>query len=135
VTGSAAKGAPRLPYRPNGAHYVVGIDANAIPMTRNVLGRKRPRVLTWLSELDTSAAAVAAATTWIPGERYGVVIEVRIPWDADLDNFLKDILDRAAQHGMFGGNDINVDLVHATKRTHVNEAEAGARVEVWRLPA
>ena len=124
---------PRLPYRPENAHYLDGFDIDAIPMTRNEYGRKRQSVQDWLVGLEGAAAAFAPTVSWSPDDRYAAVIEVRIPWPADIDNYIKDMLDRSAQHGVFGGNDERVDLVHAIKRWGVPRDDAGARIELWLL--
>ena len=70
----------------------------------------------WLAAIDRAASAAAAAVEWSTHWRYAVVIEIRIPWDADVDNFLKDILDKSEEGGVFAGDDKRVDLVHAIKR-------------------
>ena len=61
------------------------------------------------------------------------VIEIRIPWHADIDNYFKDILDCSAREGVFGGEDERVDIVHATKCSNVAKRDAGARMELWLL--
>jgi hypothetical protein len=124
---------PQLPYQPPQARFLVGFPINAVPMTRNETGRTRERVVTWLETLETSAAAIAETVVWDSSDRYAVVIEVRIPWAADIDNYIKDMLDRSARQGVFGGQDERVDLVHAIKRSGVNEAEAGAHMDIWLL--
>lgn len=102
-------------------------------MTRNVYGRNRQSVQDWLAALEAAAKAVAAEIEWHEDDRYAVAIEVRIPWRADIDNYVKDILDRSARHGVFGGEDERVDVVHAIKRSQVPASDAGARVELWRI--
>jgi hypothetical protein len=126
---------PKLPYRPPNASYLDGFDISAVPMTRNEYGRSRQSVQDWLSALEGAAATFAGKVPWTPEGRYVAVIEVRIPWRADIDNYIKDMLDRSARQGVFGGQDERVDLVHAIKRWRVPAGEAGARMEIWRLDA
>ena len=124
---------PRLPYQPPVGTYVVGYDIGTTPITRNVAGRRRSSVTRWLAATYEAASTAAATVEWSTDWRYAVVIEIRIPWDADIDNFLKDILDKSEEGGAFAGDDKRVDLVHGIKRWGVSDAEAGARVEVWRI--
>ena len=124
---------PRLPYQPTVGTYVVGYDIETTPITRNFAGRRRASVTCWLAAIHGAASAAAATVEWSTNWRYAVVIEIRIPWDADVDNFLKDILDKSEEGGVFAGDDKRVDLVHGIKRWGVTDAEAGARVEVWRI--
>jgi hypothetical protein len=56
-----------------------------------------------------------------------------IPWRADIDNYIKDMLDRSANQGVFGGKDERADLVHAVKKWGVPPGDAGARMEIWVL--
>jgi hypothetical protein len=126
---------PELPYRPPSARYLDGFDVNAVPMTRNEYGRNRESVQAWLKALEGAAAAFAGKVRWTPQDRYVAVVEVRIPWRADIDNYIKDILDRSAREGVFGGQDERVDLVHAIKRWNVPTGEAGARLEIWLFDA
>ena len=124
---------PTLSFQPPGGVYLLGFDVHATPMTRNVATRRRESVATWLAAISTAATAAAATVEWSSSWRYGAVVEIRIPWDADIDNYLKDTLDGCHRAGIFAGDDKRVDLVHGIKRTGVPAAEAGARVEVWRL--
>jgi Holliday junction resolvase RusA-like endonuclease len=100
-------------------------------MTRNEDGRQRQSVQDWLAALENAAAAFAPTVAWSPEDRYLAVIEVRIPWRADIDNYIKDILDCSARQGVFGGQDERVDLVHAIKQWGIARGEAGARIEIW----
>src|SRR5438067_11295567 len=124
---------PALAYHPPNAVFVVGYPIEQTPITRNEYGRERDSVRAWLDAIEVAAARAAAGCEWPPDDRYAAVIEVRIPWDADIDNFLKDTLDQSARGGLFGGDDKRVDLLHGTKRVGVPPAEAGAHVDVWRL--
>ena len=124
----------RLTYAPPGATYVDGFDVAVTPMARNLYRRTRSSVQRWLNALTRAAAPVAARVQWGKKARYAAVIEIRIPWSGDVDNYLKDILDRSARQGIFGGNDERIDLVHATKLVNVPQKEVGARIEIWRLP-
>ena len=123
----------RLTYAPPGATYVDGFDVLVTPITRNVAERTRRSVKEWLAALTRAATPVAARVQWGKTARYAAVIEVRIPRRGDVDNYLKDILDRSAQQGIFGGNDERIDLVHATKLVNVPPKDVGARVAIWRL--
>ena len=124
---------PELPYHPPSARYLGGFPIHAVPMTRNVYSRRRKSVQDWLTALEKAAASFAPEVTWSPDDRYVAVIEIRIPWPADIDNYIKDVLDRSARQGVFGGQDERVDLVHAMKRWNVAEGDAGARMELWLL--
>jgi Holliday junction resolvase RusA-like endonuclease len=131
--GGPTTDTPRLPYQPPGAEYIVGYDISTTPMTRNVATRRRVSVTRWLEAISTAARAAAHTTQWSVEWRYAAVIEIRIPWDADIDNFLKDVLDKSKDAGVFAGDDKGVDLIHGIKLRGVSDAEAGARVEVWRF--
>ena len=123
----------RLTYAPPGATYVDGFDVLVTPMARSFYKRNRRSVQNWLAALTQAAMPVASRVKWGKKARYATVIEIRIPWRGDVDNYLKDILDRSARQGIFGGNDERIDLVHATKLVNVPQEDVGARVEIWRL--
>jgi hypothetical protein len=126
---------PELPFSPARARYLGGFTVAAKPIARNLAGRRRKSVEDWLAAIEAAASSFAKATSWADDDRYCAVIEVRLLRHGDIDNYIKDLLDRSAQRGVFGGQDGRVDLVHAIKRQHVPEGEAGARMEVWMLGA
>jgi uncharacterized protein (DUF736 family) len=130
---------------------VVGI----VPVVRNVSGLQRPSYRAWLAALDTAAAAAAQGrsrddvdffSVRDDVDFFSVRIELRLfakkDHHADLDNYVKPILDSIAKHGVFGPTlhqgsgmtgDERVDHLELTRRRVAAQEDAGVLIEVWSL--
>jgi len=121
---------------------VVGI----VPVVRNVSGLQRPSYRAWLGALDTAAAAAAQGRSRDDVDFFSVRIELRLfarkDHHADLDNYVKPILDSMAKHGVFGPTlhqgssmtgDERVDHLELTRRRVAAQEDAGVLIEVWSL--
>jgi hypothetical protein len=135
LRAKAQANSPRLAYEPSRAAFVVGYDIHATPVTRKLTSRRSDLATAWLAAISAAARAAASTVRWSADWRFAAVVEIRIAGDADIDNFLKDTLDRSKDAGVFAGDDKRIDLVHGIKRAGVGVQEVGARVEVWRLAA
>jgi Holliday junction resolvase RusA-like endonuclease len=80
--------------------------AGIVPLTRNLAGLKRPSYRAWLATLDEAAAKAARKRKRTDVEFFSVRIQLCLfatkDHHADLDNFVKPILDAMAKHGVFG---------------------------------
>jgi len=98
------------------------------------------------SALDTGAAAAAQGRSRDDVDFFSVRIELRLfakkDHHADLDNYVKPILDSMAKHGVFGPTlhrgssmtgDERVDHLELTRRRVAAQADAGVLIEVWSL--
>lgn len=76
-------------------------------MTSNAAGNRRASYLQWLAALDEAARQSAkTARPVAPGTRFALCLELRL-WmpsgqGSDLDNYVKPIQDKLADHGIFG---------------------------------
>ena len=80
--------------------------AGIAPITRNVAGLKRPSYLAWVAALEDAASLAARKRKRENAEFFSVRIQLCLyalkDHHADLDNFVKPILDAMAKHGVFG---------------------------------
>lgn len=117
-----------------------------VPLTRNMAGLKRASYLAWLAALDAAAATAARERLRNDVEFFSVRMELRLfalrDHHADLDNYVKPILDSMANRGVFGPTlhhgssmtgDERVDHLELTRRRVEAQEDAGVLIEVWSL--
>ena len=120
--------------------------AGIAPIVRNGAGLKRPSYLAWLVALDEAAAEAASSRKRDDVEFFSVRIQLCLfakkDHHADLDNFVKPILDAMAKQGVFGPTlhlgtsmtgDERIDHLELTRERVDALENAGVFVEVRSL--